>query len=168
VLVLHDDVELCDDFMRHAWNAAATHPFEPLSLFCSSPETVQAWDRGYSWLSWADKAWGAALILPARLAKEFVEWCDSHVNEAWKADDTRLALFLAARDRRLLTSVPSLVRHREGPSIAQPQGSTIPTALWLREPARRHGEMRWNGPVQYLDGNPRALLVSRGKWLKGL
>lgn len=111
-VVLHDDALIVSDFEEQVEQIVNKWPDSPISFFVSSKGVGDiSHVKAGTAVAVVGKAWGVGLCLPIRLAEEFVEWCDTYVKESWIADDTRLALWIAATQRHLICPIPNLVQH---------------------------------------------------------
>lgn len=162
VLVMHDDMVLSWDFMDNVYAAIEAHPQNALSFFHSAKRGEHHnRGNGWHWLAFQTFGWGGATVLPREIAEHFIFWADACIDPEWKADDTRLLLYLACTGRRLYCSTPSLVQHN--PAL---RSAHMPDRLNVDMQAgqfHRGGLLAWNGPVKYVDGDVRSLVVSRKK-----
>lgn len=131
-IVLQDDMLPCRRFRATVEAAIAARPKVPIVIFCARPAAVaHARTRGHSWIESADGAWGGAVVLPIDMAREFVDWCDRHVDPAYPHDDGRLTLWAFWTGRRFWLTVPSLVEHLlPRDSLLGHHGGFKRTAAW--------------------------------------
>lgn len=121
LLVLQDDVILCDGFLQSALEAVGTRPDDAITLFASwTMESAQAIRLaaldGSSWTPVIDD-WTPtqALILPADLALAFAEHCAELPD--WMPDNRAMATFLSSAGVTTYACIPSLAEHRPTPSL---------------------------------------------------
>jgi FAD/FMN-containing dehydrogenase len=113
VLVCHDDAIPTQGLAESIRSAVAARPHDIISLFSTRSELSEWGPRGYSWIAYSTFCWGLGVVMPVAIARHFVEWCDYHIDPAWRADDTRITLYACANERLIYCTAPSLLQHPE-------------------------------------------------------
>lgn len=144
VCVLEDDAILCPWFQSQVQQAIEHRPFgdAAISLYTGTAkpkqnETMNALKRAATndsaWLAADSAYWGVGLLLPARFVTPMLDY----VRERVEPYDERISYFL--RDQRLpcLYTNPSLVDHRDSPSL-------IKQAIIPRHAHRFGDRSAWN------------------------
>ena len=116
VLVLQDDAILCRDFSANLASVLRCVVDEPLSLYLARPRLVTlAKQLGTNLLGMYGVPSALALLFPAWLVKQAIDWIDRHENTGlWSAldhDDARLNTWSSHTRRRIVHCCPSLVDH---------------------------------------------------------
>jgi hypothetical protein len=123
-LVIQDDALVCRDLVAGVEKALQHVPDgSPLCLYCGrvrpNRELVQGLVRaagpGTSWLSMGQIHWGVGIVLPTAAIDDMIAWCDKHP----EIDnyDLRISAWVANRGLTVYYPWPSLVDHRESPSL---------------------------------------------------
>lgn len=103
--------------------------------------TAEAGQRDASWVVSAQLGWGVAIILPAKLIPEMLDRADRSVGTP---DDMRVAGWIKRRRGEVWYCWPSLVDHRDVPSLTKHRSR-------LRRAWQHHTgsalELDWAGPV---------------------
>lgn len=158
-LVVQDDAIPCRDLIAGTAKAIEMLPFPhecAVSLFCGQRSIRKAEEKGRSW-AWAPTTIAAvALVLPARLISEWMEWTDRNVDPMLQgADDYRMSMWLAATGRRCYYTVPCLVEHgcpksslAARPSVAQVDNLRVAATYAGEETSAL--ELDWSGAEQAL------------------
>ena len=109
-LVLQDDIKLCFNFCAGLKKVITAYPDEIISLFYGPRKNFDGTSR------WgiAESAWGQAIVMPAKICKEFLAWDKENICPTLKHDDSRLALFTSKTGRTAKVPFPNLVNHRDG------------------------------------------------------
>lgn len=153
-MVIQDDALVCEDLLAGLEKALAVLGRKGLvSAFTShgKPEHThvrRAWrtavDKGHAWMCTKSLCWGVAIIAPVRTIPKMLDWC-SAPGQQDLTYDMRIGRYY--RDKlgwRTWYTVPSLVDHRDGPSLVGHgeadrrangflQGSAL-DVLWHRVP----------------------------------
>lgn len=109
-LVLQDDVTVCKDFLGCVGEVIQARPRNLISLYTGSPQVYGARQRGDSWIEDSSAA-GPAVIWPRESIREFIEWQERHIAEAFPSDDLRVAMWLIKKSKPIFATVPSLAQH---------------------------------------------------------
>src|SRR5690606_7713538 len=80
---------------------------------------VRRADEGASWLVMDQLHWGVAVVIPTRYIDAMVEWCDGLDIPNY---DTRMSRWFEAQGIETWYPYPSLVDHRESPSLVPGRG----------------------------------------------
>lgn len=127
VLLLQDDIRVCDDFLDHC--REISHLGERcVCLHCfDSKRRREAAEKVLGhWMQVRFSTWGQATLLPAAWAQDFILWCDAHVLDGYKHDDTRLTWWLQEQSKSCWVPIPNLVEHLDVPSVlGHPGGETM-------------------------------------------
>lgn len=155
-LVLQDDALVCRDFRAGLEAALASRaPFDTIaSLFVGTPHpgatgvarvrqrVALAEADDCSWLVLPTLRWGLAIVLPAWIIEPMLAW---EGGAAFPADDQRIGRYCRdVMDWRCWYTWPSLVDHREGPSLL---GSGFTRAFRFIGEDASALEWNWLGPV---------------------
>lgn len=142
-LVLQDDAVLCEDFLdgfaaalRHLEGPAVVSPYmgrgRPASTTVHRATSV-ADRRRETWIELQALYWGVAIALPTRVVPEMLAWCGPLRRDNY---DARIARFVLHRLRwRAMYTWPSLVQHRDGPSLVSHSQPGRVAARFLEESA---------------------------------
>lgn len=157
-LVIQDDAIPCHDFGRLAAEAAHWAAGHPVSFYTGAgrpygsvvgPAVQRALKTGRPWISMRGPIWGVAVALPTENIKPFLA-------AAARMDcvyDERLGRFYHENDRPCFYTVPSLVDHRQLPSLVEDHdlpGITRRAYAWEDFPA----DINWNSlPLRIGDPN---------------
>ena len=111
VMILNDDVQLCDNFMEVCDTIVRLHPQSIISLFPVQFIGVNLnWVGGYPkhspYVS-TTKVSGAGIIMPTEYIKPCVDSWDPNTME----DDTSIELWAKANGIQILTTLPSTIQH---------------------------------------------------------
>lgn len=149
--LIQDDAVPCYDLLAGLERALEAVP-EP-AIVCpylgkgrTVPErwgrmAIEADMRGATWVRSDRVMWGVCLLAPTALIPEMVAWCD---RKAGMPDDMRVAAFARRHALEAWYTWPSLVDHRQVPSLTKHRAAD--------RVARRHHvgsalDLRWDGPV---------------------
>jgi hypothetical protein len=155
-LVLQDDALVCRDLLPGLEAAIDTRsPFDNiLSLYVGTPHpgatgvarvrqhVTAADEAGSSWFVLPTLRWGLAVVLPTHVIDQMLAW---ELGALYPADDQRIGRF--ARDQlgwRCWHTWPSLVDHRQGPSLV---GSGETHAYRFIGEGASALQWNWDGPV---------------------
>lgn len=97
-----------------------------------------------SWIRMRSLMWGVATVVPVREIPQMIEWCSRRERRGW-SDDKRVGrYFRDVKGWPTLYPWPSLVDHRQGPSLCgHDDGGRRARRLWPRSALLRD----WSGPV---------------------
>lgn len=115
IVVLNDDVLLPPGFCAAAEAALvaarARSPESPVCFYTANARAEEAYRAGAAFYSTPDGLVGVACGMHRDNVKAFLEWHDLHF-EGEHTDDGRVNLWAMATQRRVLTTLPSLVDHQ--------------------------------------------------------
>lgn len=127
-LVVQDDAVIPRDFVAGVEAALAHAPQDvPLCLYVGRVRPYRALVNKYvalaegkaSWLVMDQLVWGVAIVMPTKFIEPMVAWCDGqHIPNY----DTRMSRWLEYQQIRTWYPWPSLVDHRESPSLVPGRG----------------------------------------------
>jgi hypothetical protein len=154
-LVLQDDAIVCRDLLAGVESALEfVSPVALISLFFGTPHEGslnagsrqavyrQAVSINASWVSLPSLNWGLALVIPTLEIDAMLEWCDQQDDAG---DDQRIGrYFRDIRRWRVWQTWPSLVDHREGPSM---MGHSFTKAYDFIGAEASALDLDWRGPV---------------------
>ncbi len=112
VLVLNDDVELCNDFMRVCDVIVERHPDKIITLFPAQfmsrdvLNNVGGMPKNSPYVS-TDRVSGAGIIMPTEYVKPCVESWDKHTTE----DDTSIYEWAKKNGISVITTLPAILQH---------------------------------------------------------
>lgn len=127
-LVLQDDAVIPRDLVAGVEAALAHAPADvPLCLYVGKVRPYREMVTEYvgraannaSWLVMDRLNWGVAVVFPTRLIDDMVTWCD---NGRIPNYDSRMSSWLEAQGIPVWYPWPSLVDHRESPSLVPGRG----------------------------------------------
>ncbi len=137
-LVLQDDVTPCPDFARQLTAAVAERPDDALALYTNwnSPHNSYlvrcAAVAGQSWAPLGHHEWvpTLGLVLPADAARRLAAYLTAFPDDV-RDDDELVVRFCAQEGRPVTATVPHLLEHGSGPSVAGngahgPRHATVP------------------------------------------
>ena len=132
LLIVQDDVTLCQHFASRALAACQQKPDSLIVLFLagaparSARLAQQAHRRGESWVRLHGTDWcpTVATCWPRDLAARFLAFCESHPKLIRMGDDNVVGAFTTAEDLPVWATVPSLVEHPDvEPSLIRRKAS---------------------------------------------
>lgn len=155
-LVVQDDAIVCRDLVAGLERALSHVPREaPVGLYVGR---VRPWRarvqrlvssaQDASWVTINRLLWGVGVVVPTDQITEMVAFCDRRRDEA--NYDLRVAKWFMYRGVRTWYTWPSLVEHRDGPSL-------VPGRIGGRHAHRFLGEdcsaldIDWSGPVVHME-----------------
>jgi hypothetical protein len=175
-MVIQDDTLVCCDLIA-AMEAALTHvpeqvivsPFVGMNQPRGYEQQIaaaveQANEQGASWIMTGALMWGVAICVPTATIPEMVAWGD-RMNR-WRSYDKRVGQFYKRRHYRTWYTWPSLVDHRDVPSLlAHVNEFHIPERVahkFIGEDTSALG-LDWSGPIQpvWPGGYPETQSVRR-------
>jgi hypothetical protein len=123
-LVVQDDIELTDGFLRRVRAGVQLFPDSALAFYCNWNSVNGAAVRlaAAAGATWAEET-GAeyfptlAMVLPSRHIAAYLEFAAPFAG-LWRDDDELMREFLASKGIGAVLSVPSLVQHGLLPSLA--------------------------------------------------
>lgn len=126
-LVLQDDALICRDLVAGVERALEHTPGDsPVCLYVGKVRPYKALVDEYtrdseraSWLVMAQINWGVAIVFPTKIIESMVAWCD---NQDIPNYDSRMSRWFETRGISTWYPWPSLVDHRESPSLVPSRG----------------------------------------------
>lgn len=140
-LVLQDDVLLCADFVGQAMKALSEAPTSVVSFYMGRRAVFGQWTsleasmharrQGERWVCGRGPFWGPAIAVKVSMIEEMMAWCDRE--QPYEiAYDYKIARYFAAKRLDCGYTVPSLVEHRDGPSMVPGRrGNSGRIAAWF-------------------------------------
>lgn len=128
--VLQDDAVIPRDLVAGIENALGHVPEKtPLCLYAGRvrpfrdlvQQLVNAAEEGASWLTMTQIHWGVGIVLPVALIDDMVAWCDDRDEIA--NYDRRISRWVQHQGLSVYYPWPSLVDHRDSPSLVPNRGS---------------------------------------------
>lgn len=153
-LALQDDAVIPRDLVAGVERALAHVPDgSPLSLYCGRVKPfretvaslVAAAGPGTSWLSMAQIHWGVGIVMPTKLIPDMIAWCDPRTDVA--NYDRRISRWCQYRGLTVYYPWPSLVDHRDSPSLVPGRGSAGRRAHRFLGATRSALDASWDGRV---------------------
>lgn len=153
-VVLQDDAVVCDDFLAGFSEALDHLPDEAVvaSAYCGSkrPGQIpftrlarQARTDDASWLRSMQVWWGVAIAARTETIEPMLEWCDAKTGSPY---DSRIgAYYRRVLDTDCWYTWPSLVDHRDGPSLIAGHRDQGRRAREFHESSAL--DLTWDGPV---------------------
>jgi len=128
-LVLQDDVILTTAFAQHLQDVVARWPDHAITLYVNWNSPYNSYRvrcaalAGHPWAAMAPWEWvpTLGLVLPSRHARGLAAYLGTLPGTCTE-DDDEVARFCAATGIPVLATVPNLLEHDEGPSLAGSQG----------------------------------------------
>lgn len=151
-LVVQDDAIVCADLVAGLEAGLERVPDgSPVGLYVGS---VRPWKAriqqlvdsadGASWVTMSRLLWGVGVVVPTDQIPDMVEFCDRRHHEA--NYDLRLAKWFMFRGVRTWYTWPSLVEHRDGPSLVYGRNGGRHAHRFLGAD-RSALNIDWSGPV---------------------
>lgn len=133
IMVLSDDVELCEDFMSYCYRIIAAHPdkiisFFPLTLAKRSQVSRLPTKTPYVQV---ESCSGAAIMMPAQYVKPCLDFWDHKI----RGDDTNITRWAKANNITILTTLPSIIQHLDCVSIFDPLRNLGGTEFFEPDPS---------------------------------
>jgi hypothetical protein len=125
-LVIQDDAILCDDFTTKAESFLKEHNGQICSFYFGDDPDKQHWIKPDYFD--APLFHAVALAIPTKLIPDMIQYCDTR-NEI-EGDDMKIKRWLISQNRTCRYSNPSLVQHRDIPSIINPQKPKRQSAIF--------------------------------------
>jgi hypothetical protein len=130
-LVVQDDAIVCRDLVAGIESALAHVPSRtPLCLYVGkltpfapmvTALAAQATQDGVSWLSMDSMHWGVGIVMPVELIGPMVQWGDTG-GQSIPNYDKRISRWLGGQGVQTFYPWPSLVDHRDSPSLVPGRG----------------------------------------------
>lgn len=169
-LVVQDDAVACRDLVAGVEAALRHVPADsPVSLYAGRvrpfrdavAHLVGQADRDTSWLTMTQLHWGVGVVIPVRWIDEMVRWCDTRTDVA--NYDKRMSRWIQHRRLTVHYTWPSLVDHRESPSLVPGRSARGRRAYRFIGAGRSALGVRWDGKTvamaalaRYSSGKPAA------------
>lgn len=118
VMVMNDDVELCNDFMKYCEKIITLHPDDVISLFSyklRKRKSVRQRARRTPYVR-TNEVMGQAVIMK----KEYIEPCLAY----WKddfSDDVNISRWANDNKIPILTTLPTIIQHIGDDSVIDPE-----------------------------------------------
>jgi hypothetical protein len=140
--VIQDDSVPCRHFLTHLDRALLHTPAVPLVLYAGATmrDRFKTVPRNASFVVLERIWWGVGISLPTPLIPQALEWADSEEGDQY---DHRLSSFFEAMGIPIWYTWPSLVDHRNGPSLIPGRGG----GRHAYNPAGRRTQLKWTGKV---------------------
>ena len=110
-IVVQDDVILSAGFAEAAYSAIEARPLEIISFFGMKKDIRQAYEKHIRWAACPTVSFAQCLSMPTSMVFQWLDWCDAKVDESYKWDDARLALFALHHSHMVFHTAPCLVEH---------------------------------------------------------
>lgn len=153
-LILQDDAIVCGDLRAGLARAAVVAGRRPIGLYLGAlrprdrmgPLLEMALATGAPWIEFDGPRWGVACAHPVSLLPELI--ARYRLLPGIRQDDTRLSQAYAQMRVKTLFTVPSLVEHRDLPSLTKPDADLPPrhAASFIGEDASALA-VDWHGSV---------------------
>ncbi len=133
VMVLSDDVELCDNFLSYCERIVKSHPHSIISLFPYQfirpvPESRLPTQSPYVLTTTLS---GCGIIM----RNEWVEPCIDSWPSGAKGDDTNIQMWAKKNRIHILTTLPATIQHIGDISVCDPTRSLGRTPYFNKNPA---------------------------------
>lgn len=109
-LVVQDDIEVCDDFVKIVQQIINAHPDKVISLFPYryQRKIIELENINTPYIT-ANIMSGCAIIMPTKYIQECFEWIDSNCTST--EDDWCINEFCKYKKIDVITTIPSIVQH---------------------------------------------------------
>lgn len=150
-LVVQDDAITCRDLVAGVEQITEAVADHPIALYTgrARPRTEYvaarvdfAQYRGDAFFEMEGPLWGVGIVLPRELIAPAVEWGDAHPEIA--NYDIRLARFFESRRLSCFYTVPSLLEHRDTPSLVEGRNGAGRHAFTFIGAGRSALEVDWS------------------------
>lgn len=111
VLMLQDDLDLCQNFIEATRNAVQAVPNRIVQLLSPWEEATEIYDGGCRWLRREGHPWGPALVMPTEMVRDFLDWVDIFMDGFDKDDDCIGCWNCLETPYDIWVAVPGLVEH---------------------------------------------------------
>ncbi len=114
ILVLQDDVALCENFIEIVYKVIESNPDAIINLYNPRFSSCDISDSPYFRFDLFTMFSGQAIIMPRELAINCFVWCDLHPNKrksCLNADDSSIKIFALANGIPRVGTKVSLVQH---------------------------------------------------------
>lgn len=140
VLVLQDDVELCDNFLQYVNTIVKTQPDAIISLFSlqfTKRISLNKLPKISPYVA-VKSASGQGIIMKT----EYVEPCVGAWKEEIKGDDMNIAAWANENGIQILTTFPTIVQHMGQKSVFDPSRSLGKSEFYDKNPI----DVNWDNP----------------------
>ena len=153
-LVVQDDAVLCRDLVAGLERALAFVPKRtPVCLYAGRGRPLRAAVErlvdsagpGTSWLSMSQLHWGVGVLMPVELIRPMVDYCDTRGDVP--NYDKRMSRWMQHQRLTVYYTWPSLVDHRDSPSLVPGRNSNGRRAHLFVGADRSALECDWSGRV---------------------
>lgn len=153
-LVVQDDAIICRDLVAGIERALGNVPEKtPLCLYVGRyrpyrdliRQLVARATRQTSWLTMSQLHWGVGIVMPTELIDEMITWADDRPEIA--NYDRRISCWLGHQNITTWYPWPSLVDHRDSPSLVAGRGSAGRRAHRFVGADASALDLRWDGRV---------------------
>jgi hypothetical protein len=113
-IALEEDAVLCTNFVEHVKSIIDALPNDLISLYSGRQQKAGCeWARksSYNYFISNYAPSGVAVIMPAWMVREFLEWEAQRVNPAMPYEDTRMHGYVVEHGYKTYFTVPSIVEH---------------------------------------------------------
>lgn len=110
ILVIQDDVEVCEDFIENVTKVVDVFPNDILTFFNPQYSTYRGFN--YYVVNSNVRMFGQAICMPVDVAKQCFNWCEDTLPDMFKIDDDlNIKRFAEANHVRIVGTVVPLVQH---------------------------------------------------------
>jgi len=145
VVMLEDDIIICDGFVELANAAIAARPDELISGFVMSKKVAVARAKGFSWGVASSLAWNQMVYIPMSMIEDVVRFSRESVASECKYWDVTMTLYAKLSTRRFFFTVPCLVQHMNS------QSTIGNHPLLFGRPRIAEGFEQSPGPIDFSD-----------------
>lgn len=108
-LVLQDDVQLCEDFIKHVTAIADRHTTHAVTLINFLQPKKYPNHRGTPYYK-VDVMVGCAIMLPVNIIGDLLKWCDESTDEILKPhDDLMISKYCREHNILMVATLPSVL-----------------------------------------------------------
>lgn len=150
-VLIQDDAIVCGDFLagleralEHVPDDAIVSPYLGQGRNVPARWTAlanQATAAGARWARTDKLMWGVCIVMPTKLIPEMIQFAD---RKAGMPDDMRVSAYASRTGREVWYTWPSLVDHRQGPSLTKHRAHERKAMRWLGGSAL---DLDWSGRV---------------------
>lgn len=156
-VVVQDDAIVCRDLIAGIERALVSLPEPdqtPIVLYIGTKRPLrgtmgivaaEAESAGASWVKMTQIHWGVGIVFPVGMIDEMCSWCDGLAGVA--ADDGRMNRWVGKKHLDIYYPWPSLVDHRDSPSLIQDKGGEGRRAHRFIGEDNSALDQNWDGPV---------------------
>jgi hypothetical protein len=111
VLLLQDDVLICDNFMPAVRQIVDALPDKPITLFSNRVSIENARAAGVHYVQLTKWLMAQTYIMPVSIIDDFIAWAELHIKPSIYFDDNRWAMYFYYHGMKVWATAPSLVEH---------------------------------------------------------